>query len=251
MCGAVSVLDGANRMSGTDQNEIWRFFQGEGSTSFEDADGRARFLARQVSAGENVLNIGVGGALFERHAAARGVVVFVLDPDESAVAAVREKLSLGERAKTGLADAIPFAAATIDVVVMSEVLEHLTDEILLASLKEVFRVLRPGGRFLITVPHVENLVQNEVVCPHCRSRFHRWGHHQSFTVARITEVLEKCGFRVRRRIVRTFPNWRQHGMRRFIKSLLSALAGRLGVVSASPVIYVEALRLEEGGVDAG
>ena len=47
--------------------------------------------------------------------------------------------------RTGLAD------ASVDVVVMSETLEHLLN--LEAVVAEVRRVLRPGGTFLITVPY--------------------------------------------------------------------------------------------------
>lgn len=46
---------------------------------------------------------------------------------------------------------LPFAGATFDKIVLSEVLEHLADD--LGCLREVERVLKPGGVVAITVPH--------------------------------------------------------------------------------------------------
>lgn len=40
---------------------------------------------------------------------------------------------------------------SFDVVICAEVLEHLYDPLL--AVEEAFRVLKPGGRYLITVPH--------------------------------------------------------------------------------------------------
>jgi SAM-dependent methyltransferase len=47
--------------------------------------------------------------------------------------------------------ALPFPDAYFDGVILSEILEHLDDDI--AGLREVWRVLRPGGVAAITVPN--------------------------------------------------------------------------------------------------
>lgn len=48
---------------------------------------------------------------------------------------------------------LPFADATFDLAIMVEVIEHVIDK--RSVLSEVFRVLRPGGRFFITTPNPE------------------------------------------------------------------------------------------------
>ena len=47
--------------------------------------------------------------------------------------------------------ALPFCADSFDAAICSEVLEHLEDDV--AALREVRRVLRPGGTVAITVPN--------------------------------------------------------------------------------------------------
>ena len=47
--------------------------------------------------------------------------------------------------------ALPYPDDTFDAVILSEVLEHLDDDV--AALKEAYRVLKPGGVVAITVPN--------------------------------------------------------------------------------------------------
>jgi SAM-dependent methyltransferase len=49
--------------------------------------------------------------------------------------------------------ALPYSDNTFDAVILSEVLEHLDDDV--AGLREVYRVLKPGGIVAITVPNAD------------------------------------------------------------------------------------------------
>ena len=51
---------------------------------------------------------------------------------------------------TGSLTALPFQAAEFDSAVCTEVLEHIPDDV--GAMKELARVLKPGGRLLLSVP---------------------------------------------------------------------------------------------------
>jgi SAM-dependent methyltransferase len=74
------------------------------------------------------------------------------------------------------------------------------------GLKEIRRVLVPGGVLIGTVPYHENLAESEVLCPRCNEKFHRWGHQQSFDESGMRSVLREY-FSVRKIRPIYFPTW--------------------------------------------
>jgi SAM-dependent methyltransferase len=55
------------------------------------------------------------------------------------------------RLLAGQAEALPFASSAFDMVLSNEVLEHVTDD--RQAMREIMRVLRPGGRLILFVPN--------------------------------------------------------------------------------------------------
>ena len=110
---------------------------------------------------DQVLDLGCGFGRHAFEAARRGASVVALDAGPEEVAQVRAtlgamveagELSPGHPATAvqGDALALPFADATFDRVIASEVLEHIPDDT--AAMRELARVLRPGGSMAVTVP---------------------------------------------------------------------------------------------------
>ena len=85
-----------------------------------------------------------------------GINVVGLDRDGPSLIKAREGLAMlpAATATTGFVEGdayrTPYADATFDAVICSEVLEHLEDYH--AALAEIARVLKPGGVFVATVP---------------------------------------------------------------------------------------------------
>lgn len=64
---------------------------------------------------------------------------------------------------------LPFADGYFDLVLLTDVLEHLDDD--MQGLREVGRVLRPGGAALVTVPAFPALWGRQDVVSHHRRRY--------------------------------------------------------------------------------
>jgi SAM-dependent methyltransferase len=91
----------------------------------------------------------------------------------------------------GSALALPFADATFDVVVCSEVLEHIHDH--RGVLAEIARVLKPGGRFVASVPRA----WPERLCWLLSDPYHEapGGHIRIFDGATLRRTITARGFR--------------------------------------------------------
>ena len=211
-----------------DQGKIWEHFQNEGIDSFSQSRGRLEFLVRRLAPGLRVLNIGVGNGTFEALSLRKGLDVWSLDPSERAIARLRQELALGEKAQVGFSQNIPFPDEHFDAVIMSEVLEHLDDLVLEATLSEIHRVLRRDGMFLGTVPARENLADSHVVCPHCAHQFHRWGHQRTFDVAGLSRALNHK-FRLVEVGEHFFIDWSSVGWWRKLQGLVKKLLSWRGI----------------------
>ncbi|RXZ43459.1 class I SAM-dependent methyltransferase [Crenobacter cavernae] len=175
-----------------EQTKIWEHFQNDeaGAGDTFNSGPRYKFIAKHIPSGASALNIGVGAGGLERLLYEKKVKIYCLDPSEKSIENLRNKYDLDECAQSGFSQSMPFPDNTFDFVVMSEVLEHLTNEVIEATVAEVKRVLKPGGTFIATVPAEENIAASQVCCPHCGELFHRWGHVQVFDEGKIEQLLE-------------------------------------------------------------
>ena len=225
-----------------EQDRLWNHIQTHVRGAFDLSYPRLRFLAGKCRRGSRVLNIGVGTGYLEELLLARGVETFSLDPSANSIERLRNDLHMGDRARQGHGQRIPFESEAFDTVIMSEVLEHLGTDVLDATLDEVHRVLKPGGEFTGTVPYQEDLAANEVICPHCETHFHRWGHAQRFDAGSLRDLIAGHGFRVRRMGPRTFPDFHRRGAGLFAKAAVRYVLGRLGEPLVGPNLYFRAIR---------
>ncbi|BBY89518.1 MULTISPECIES: class I SAM-dependent methyltransferase [Mycolicibacterium] len=114
-----------------------------------------------VGPGTQVIDVGAGAGRHSFEAYRRGAHVIAFDQDKEelenvstmfeAMAAAGEAPEGAEaEAVAGDALALPYADGTFDVVIASEILEHVpADE---AAIAELVRVLKVGGTLAVTVP---------------------------------------------------------------------------------------------------
>lgn len=110
--------------------------------------------AVRPKSGERVLDLGCGtGTLLLALAAqAPDLVLTGLDADARILEQARAKAATAEvmiEFASGWSHVMPFPTAHFDVAVSSLFFHHLLPDVKRASLRELFRVVRPGGRLVI------------------------------------------------------------------------------------------------------
>lgn len=123
-------------------------------TTREDAFKRDLLRQASLQHGQRILDLGCGTgtlALLAKRAHP-GAEVFGLDADTEAVELARTKLEaagIEVQLDQGLASALPYADESFDRALSSLFFHHLSSELKLEAMREVLRVLRPGGEFHI------------------------------------------------------------------------------------------------------
>jgi len=94
--------------------------------------------------------------------------------------------------REGSVYALPFADASLDTVLFSEVIEHLDAPE--KALAEIFRVLRPGGRVIIIFPNDRTFLLARLAVGMVREAFYDPGHVRQWTPRQIHRSLNAAGF---------------------------------------------------------
>jgi ubiquinone/menaquinone biosynthesis C-methylase UbiE len=145
----------------SDNTEGFREFQ-EGELSFIK---QLQLEELELTPGVRLLEVGFGRGEFLYQCARRGAAVSAIDYSPAALEIGRETLADFPEADLRVADCkdLPFAADSFDRVYSGDVLEHQDLEDGAAMLREMYRVLAPGGfLFVHTSP---NTVFTRMVLP--------------------------------------------------------------------------------------
>jgi SAM-dependent methyltransferase len=119
-----------------------------------------QLIRPHVKAGSRVLEIGCGAGNLLLRATVAGSYPLALDLARPSLAFVRSRLQqamAGPDAPSGfgcvqaVGERLPLPNASVDCVLLSEVIEHLEEPA--KTVREATRVLRPRGRLLVTTPN--------------------------------------------------------------------------------------------------
>ena len=179
---------------------------------------------------ERLLDLGCGSGWLAGVCGAEGARVWAMDIALAGVAKARARFPSAGYFQVGDIYHLPFVDGAFDALVLSEVIEHLED--LQAALQESTRVLRAGGRLLVSVPYREIIIQH--LCIHCNRLTPANAHLHSFDEENLGQLLEGQGLQVQQTVLaankllamtgfprwsRRWPYWSWRGIDRFCNRL--------------------------------
>jgi SAM-dependent methyltransferase len=154
---------------------------------------RRALLLGEARAGERVLDLGCGAGRFLAALADAGADPVGVELAEGALERARRNVPGAELHRLGADGAIPLEDGSVDLVWCSEVLEHVPDTAGLLS--EARRVLRTGGRLLVTTPSHDLPRRLLLALARFDDHFDPLGQHVRFYSRRsLARVLETFAF---------------------------------------------------------
>jgi 2-polyprenyl-3-methyl-5-hydroxy-6-metoxy-1,4-benzoquinol methylase len=224
-------------------------------------DERLRVIARYGGAlpGRRILDLGsgMGGTSVALGLAGAAPLAFEYNRAYCDIIRLRaERYDLGLPVVNGAGEHLPFGDTSFDLVIAWDVVEHVQDPALL--LAELARVLRPGGRVLLTVinrfafrdPHYHLPLLNWLPRPLAEAIIERRGRSKSgadfsdrqrlsemhyYTMAGFRQLAARYGFRVGD--IREDHVRRNQGSAGGIKGRARDLLGRVGLARVAYIAY--------------
>lgn len=165
-------------------------------------------MGLDLKEGDKVLDVGCGDGYYLHLLSNLGIKLDLTgtDYDKEGLEKARQNLKKTiPLVQADLMKKLPFKDRTFDKVVMSEVAEHLPNDV--KGLKEVYRVLKPGGIICLTVPDANypflwdpvNWILERFTGRHISQGFFAglWNQHiRLYKREDIVSAMKKAGFRI-------------------------------------------------------
>jgi ubiquinone/menaquinone biosynthesis C-methylase UbiE len=171
-----------------DAEEFDYFEERTGATEHDERRVHEYILSKIKTKPTSVLDVGAGSAWVAKHFSMHQVNVVSLDISKSNVE--KAKINVPDKKHSPIvADSfkLPFLNNSFQIVVASEIIEHVVDPN--KFVEELFRVIKPSGKLIITTPYKEKL--RYYLCIHCNEKTPVHAHIHSFDEKKLLSLLPK------------------------------------------------------------
>ena len=187
------LITGKHAASYDRKNWIWKYIR------------RKQFSYIDLQPGQSILDVGSGTsstlfALWKKYG--DDVKIFGVEPSKDMVAQGAERLKNAKNVTVSIASSekLPHKANSLDYVLCSLVIHHLPMDVKQQALAEIYRVLKPGGTFVLTDWGKPTNVVGKVV--HATVRDHVYVHENVKGI--LDDMMRESGFEeVKTRAVQT------------------------------------------------
>ena len=155
----------------------------------------------EIADGEKVLDVGCGSGtlLIEAKTRYPNSDFVGIDPDKKILRFAERKLEqAGVRARLvqGFAQELPFPAASFDLVISTLIFHHLSSPVKIEATREIYRILKEKGRFLLADFGKPNSTLNGLFL-HLGSIFDGRANMKDNIEGKLPLLLQETGFKVK------------------------------------------------------
>ena len=148
------------------------------------------FHLYKLKPGDKFLEIGAGAGFALKYVERTDCSYIPVDISAKNVGRLRQKITKQIYPASGDVFQLPFHSNTFDFILMAEVMEHLGSPE--DALKELYRILKPGGSIVISVPYKEKISYQ--LCIHCNKPTPTNAHLHSFNESKLKNLISGNGF---------------------------------------------------------
>lgn len=198
-----------------------------------------------------VLDLGAGNGISSYAFARSGCTVIAIEPDPSSIVGAGAIQQLAQQADLSIvveqtvAETLPFADGTFDIVYGRQVLHHASN--LNQLCREAARVLRPGGVFLATREHTISHPEDLTVFLKSHPLHHLYGGENAFLLKDYCQAIVGVGlnlkfvYRPYNSVINYFPVTRSQNQARIASFIEKYLGKTLANWIVSQKILVSAV----------
>lgn len=147
--------------------------------------------------------------------------LFGVEYSEPSLAIAKSLLPSSVELKQGSATELPYDSNRFDVILCTEVIEHIADH--WQALREISRVLKSGGLLILSVPYRHWFP----------SYFYLMGHYRHYTKDELTDILSKLQFNILEYLP-NYPNWHRLANYCYVFTRIVAITYRIFGKRVSP-----------------